>query len=315
LGAAEQIVEYLPVDLGAFEKAVRQVPFDVYLRISDGHYAHVFSRTTGLDYQRLAQYRLRGITELYVRSEDRALYEAFIERKPEVLLLSPELARGEKIALLLNLTEQAITEVFKGIKVSGSEMERTQSTLKSYVQVLSDDPSSLALLIKLASHGSYLYYHSVAVSVFTLLLGKSTLMTGMQLERLGMGAFLHDIGLTEHAVGGEFFDERALKHLDHPREGLKFIEGIAGLSEEVCFVIYQHHEKIDGSGFPNRLNRHAIFLPALLVGACDAFALELGLRKHEGSGAASGALTALKAQGGYDVETLKLIEKVFMPRK
>ena len=61
---------FTAVDIQSFRTATRDISFDVYLKLSDDNIAHVFSRMTGLDYKRLAQYVFKGVQDLYVRNED-----------------------------------------------------------------------------------------------------------------------------------------------------------------------------------------------------------------------------------------------------
>ncbi len=47
---------FIGVDILTFRNATRDISFDVFLKLGDNNFAHVFSRSTGLDYKRLAQY-------------------------------------------------------------------------------------------------------------------------------------------------------------------------------------------------------------------------------------------------------------------
>ena len=72
--------QYVAVEIGSFRTATRDISFDVFLKLGDDNYAHVFSRTTGLDYKRLAQYIQKGVKQLFIKTEDVVAYKAFISR-------------------------------------------------------------------------------------------------------------------------------------------------------------------------------------------------------------------------------------------
>src|SRR4051812_17332981 len=77
------------VDIQTFRSATRDINFDVYLKLSEENYAHVFSRATGLDYKRLAQYVQKGVQQLHVKSEDFEAYKAFISRPADTIFNDP----------------------------------------------------------------------------------------------------------------------------------------------------------------------------------------------------------------------------------
>src|SRR5436309_2555842 len=105
------------VDIQTFRTATRNIDFDVYLKVSEDNVVHVFSRTTGLDYKRLAQYIQKGVKRLYVHPDDFVSYQNFVNRPAEVIFSDPSTSQEKKIATLLNMTEQNMAELFNQVKV------------------------------------------------------------------------------------------------------------------------------------------------------------------------------------------------------
>ena len=66
-------VSYLHVPITVFQNSVREIGFDVFLALSDQNLAHIFSRSTGVDYKRVASYAQKGVSTLLVKAADRAL--------------------------------------------------------------------------------------------------------------------------------------------------------------------------------------------------------------------------------------------------
>src|SRR5689334_18763246 len=102
----------MAVDIQTFRNAIRDITFDVFLKLAENNYAHVFSKTTGLDYKRLAHYISKGVTKLYIRPEDEVAYKAFIEKTADSIFKDPNVSQERKIASLLNMTEQNMAELF-----------------------------------------------------------------------------------------------------------------------------------------------------------------------------------------------------------
>ena len=120
--------------------------------------------------------------------------------------------------------------------------------------------------------------HSTDVCVLSLIVAQE--MSGIQMdqEELGIGALLHDAGYLRlprnlyrkaRDLGGH---ERSLMQ-QHPQLAATVIaQGSAGaLPEQVRRIIAEHHERMDGSGFPQGLSRDALLMAGQLVGLVDAY--------------------------------------------
>ena len=136
-GRTDQSSESLiAVDILSFRKATRDINFDVYLKVSEHNIAHVFSRTTGLDYKRLAQYVQRGVRELYIRPHDHDAYKQFIARPAESIFQDPNTPQERKIATLINMTEQNMAEIFSQFTIEKDTADTTRKLVKNYVEIM-----------------------------------------------------------------------------------------------------------------------------------------------------------------------------------
>ncbi len=134
--------------------------------------------------------------------------------------------------------------------------------------------------------------HALNVTVISLLMGRIFGLSRPEMQDLGVGALLHDIGKLE-------LDERA-QHADgltSPSELQRYQEHVAfgivqgcnmGLSPGALAVLAQHHEMADGSGFPRRLAQGQISLGARIVALvnrydnlCNPRQAALALTPHE----------------------------------
>lgn len=117
--------------------------------------------------------------------------------------------------------------------------------------------------------------HSDRVVGYSLTLGKKMGLNSNDLIGLEQGALLHDIGKVgvPDAVllkPGSLTTDEWVRMRQHVADGLKIIEGVEFLSE-ARFVVGQHHEKYDGSGYPNKLRGSAIHIHARIFAVADAF--------------------------------------------
>ena len=117
--------------------------------------------------------------------------------------------------------------------------------------------------------------HSDRVVAYSMALGRKMGLSSNDLLSLEQGALLHDIGKigVPDAVllkPGSLTTEEWVKMREHVGHGLRIIKGVEFL-RGARFVIGQHHEKYDGSGYPNRLRGDAIHVHARIFAVADAF--------------------------------------------
>ena len=113
--------------------------------------------------------------------------------------------------------------------------------------------------MKLSKHDYYTYNHSVNVSVYSIALCKKVYGDDRKLLiQAGMGGLLHDLG--KRAVPTAIINKPG--KLDaaeweeikkHPEHGYTLLQKVATIPEESKRIVYEHHENIDGSGYPRKL--------------------------------------------------------------
>ena len=131
-------------------------------------------------------------------------------------------------------------------------------------------------LINLSDANFSLYNHALNVAVLALSLGRAVNMEGEDLKQLGLGALLHDIG--KAAVPGHILhktgkltasEEKILQ--SHPILGTRMGQRIKTLPRLTVSAIEQHHEMLDGSGFPGRLKAADIGLAGRIVAVVNLY--------------------------------------------
>ena len=122
----------------------------------------------------------------------------------------------------------------------------------------------------------YTHHHSKNVADFSVLFAKEVYnFDQARLNRLKMASQLHDIGkiaipLDILSKKEKLTDEEFQTLRTHPQEGLKLMSGINELEEIIELGAY-HHEKWDGSGYPDGLKGENIPMEARIIGLWDAF--------------------------------------------
>lgn len=123
--------------------------------------------------------------------------------------------------------------------------------------------------------GDDVYFHSLNVTVLSLILAKSLGMKEEECKHLGMGAVFHDIGKVEipntilMKVDPLTKSEQTFFEM-HCEYGLD-IAGKAGFSKQAAAIVMQHHECVDGSGYPGKLKADKISALAKLVSIVNVY--------------------------------------------
>lgn len=148
--------------------------------------------------------------------------------------------------------------------------------ISAMIQDILSDPKVISNLSDLRSYDGYTFGHSVNVAALSLLIGYDLGLTNDQLRVLGLGALLHDIGKIGIPAEtlrqrGPLSDEQWFSIREHPRLGFEILRHYYGFNLAIAHIAYQHHERLDGSGYPRGLQGHAIHRYARIVAVVDMF--------------------------------------------
>jgi len=117
--------------------------------------------------------------------------------------------------------------------------------------------------------------HNYRVSIYSIKLAQSLDLEKEQIKKLIIGSFLHDvgkIGITDNILlkNGKLTNEEFKLMKEHVNKGVELVKGNSWLEQGVD-VIYSHHEKYDGTGYPNSLKKDEIPLIARVFSIADVF--------------------------------------------
>ncbi len=146
--------------------------------------------------------------------------------------------------------------------------------------LLESGNQELLALADRSTPDNYLPAHAVNVTIFSLRLGMAVSLPPEDLSLLGLGAFLHDLGMTAClplALKAALLtdEERALVR-NHPRESQKLLAAhFPGLPHDTRArlqdIVGQVHERAEGTGYPEGRRSDDIHRLAKIIGACDVY--------------------------------------------
>lgn len=142
-------------------------------------------------------------------------------------------------------------------------------------KLLSDDNVTLHLMNG-KNEFEDIYFHSLNVSILAMMIAKSKGLSPQEIKEIAFGALFHDIGKIKIPTAilrkQTPLTEPEKNYLNlHPKYGLDMAQAINGFPESAKNIIYQHHELLDGSGYPDGLKGDAIDEMAQIVALANAY--------------------------------------------
>lgn len=145
-----------------------------------------------------------------------------------------------------------------------------------YTELMTDVIGLIDDLSRLRGHNEYSYRHSLNVAIICGIIGKWSGYTGGILKDLILAGLLHDIG--KRFIPLEIIDKPgklSVKEMDiveeHSSQGYNLLKELAGISSEVKTGVFQHYERLDGSGYPLGLSNEKISIFARIIAIADMY--------------------------------------------
>lgn len=148
--------------------------------------------------------------------------------------------------------------------------------VESILSDLSSREDVMIMMMNINSTDHYLYRHSLNVCVYTLLLGKVHGYNNEALSVLGLGALLHDIGKTKIPASvllkpDKLTDHEFAQMKQHTEIGFQMLKNEPGVPLIAAHCALQHHERINGSGYPRGIREHEIHEYARWIAIADSY--------------------------------------------
>lgn len=175
----------------------------------------------------------------------------------------------ETIKRVKNLTRDLKTAPANAIRDAGELIETLTSAFD-------DDGDVLMNLVSLSDNDFSLYHHALNVTVLALTMGAARGVRGEELKYIGIGAMLHDIGkiLVPSQVTlkeGELSASEQAVLNTHPSLGAKMASRVGYLDGAIIEIIENHHEMLDGSGYPRGIKAPDISNAAQTVAIANLY--------------------------------------------
>lgn len=283
--------EFTSVKIDSFYKGNVTI-FDHYIRLSAHSYVKILHKGDQFDEARIKKYaKEKNIEYLYFKTKDRQTYISFVNDLVTKSLASAQDNTTERISALRNISEKLIEEIYvAGIKPE--LIEEGKKIAENMYRFIQRDKGIVELMKQYEDYDPPALAHLFLTSFFsTVICQNLEWSTQRTVENVALGALLHDIGKLKLPVSLRELEPTQMSKAQlelferHPLIGFEMLSNFSTISEPVRQIVYQHHELMNGEGFPNKLTGSKIYPLAKIVALANAFATHLTTHKvspHQG---------------------------------
>lgn len=215
--------------------------------------------------------------------------------------IEAEIKRAEEVYQITDATLELITrQVADGEKVN---LDRLGDAVENMVESAIANPDALLWVARIRAEDAATYAHGVKVAIYLLQLGRHLGFPPEQLANLGAIGLLLDLGKIKVdrdllLKQGKLTSSEFMRVKMHVELGLKTLDESGNVASDVREGIAQHHERLDGSGYPNGLAGPMISIYGRMAAVADSFAALTSMRPYAPPLPAYDALKVLYAQVG-----------------
>lgn len=252
------------------------LPADVYFQLSEDNFIVVGRKGTREQFKDLQFYeKLKNA--IYVKKIDLPHFSAMKILSAGEVMKDDRISTEQKTSVL----SQTLDSVFTNISHLGFNSEalgNSKFIANSVLKIVDDTPKLSSLMTIMSSISTDLMRHSMAVSIMSVLIAQARgWNSSSTLEKMALGALLHDIGLKEYPQ--EFLQKERVDYTSedleyyhqHSFRGVEILKTVENIPQEVMAIVLEHHENAIGQGFPRRLRDLRMHPYAKVVALADSF--------------------------------------------
>lgn len=188
-----------------------------------------------------------------------------------------DIKNDEKINKLKQITIARIPDIFNGIINCNTEsVNESLKIIDELAEYIVCEGNVNTNLYEINEYDNYTYIHCVDTSIMAIFLASSLNFNMDQLKDIGRGAILHDIGKLR--IAETIINKKSILSVQefneikkHPIYGYEMLLKAGIKDEYILKAVLQHHERIDGLGYPDHIKQDKITEFAKIISICDVF--------------------------------------------
>lgn len=195
----------------------------------------------------------------------------------------------------------------KDVCISNGQIESIQDIIEQMLELIYNSKDTLYVMTELMGTDMYTYNHSAEVAILSMLVAKSLGLNSQYIQKIGIGAIMHDIGKMK--IPNEVLNkiapltENEMENIkEHARLGYDLLKDSMTVSSLSRQIVLLHHEKLDGNGYPMKMEGENIPVHVRIVTICDIFNALVSNRSYREKMNVDMALETLRAEAVYQLD-------------
>ncbi len=262
--------EFTRIKLKSFAMGARTV-FDHYIKLGKSKYLKILHRGESFSINRIKKYSDKEIEYLYFKSSERAEYINYLNSLIKKSASKSSLKANTKLKMTKTGSELLVEEMYQ-TGLSPSLYKESKEMTEGVHSTLRDNPDIYLHIRNLISEDPNAYSKAYLTSLFSGMICIQIPWAGKITSNIvGQAAFLIDLGLlklppTERDLDPSVMKpEEVARYQNHPNLSLELIESYRFIPDTVRSVIKDHHEYVNGEGFPRGISGGQIYPLAKIV--------------------------------------------------
>ncbi|HVZ95031.1 MAG TPA: HD domain-containing phosphohydrolase [Phycisphaerales bacterium] len=268
---------YLPVKLERVP-APSLSNIAVYLRPEGDDKNFTLYRDSAHEFTEHVKERLiaSGVEFVYIPMAEQSKFRAQIEHQLVDSMADPAMVVSEKSTLLYETALEMVNDLLTDSDLA-AKSQRVERVSRAVTTLVMNEPSSFAHLFAASHHDFYTATHMVNVATWMVSLAYALGERDQnKLDEICQAGLLHDMGKlyvpeTILNKSGKLSDDEWAAIRKHPEEGYKHLQQFSEVSDLILKVTLQHHERMDGTGYPHGVKGEDIHPMARLCAVVDSF--------------------------------------------
>ncbi len=258
-----------------------------------------------------------GVRSVCVRNADVGFLLEAMQERARKLISNPATPVSEKAEVIKEMASMTVRVLFGATERDKENTEVACDLAKNTIAMFLKEEGVLNNLSQVLVSSSTLYDHSINVCLMSMVLGRRLKLEKSRLQNLGMGALLHDVGMAR--VSPEILnkttdltEEEREAIEQHPRLGHQLLSMAKNMPYDALNIVLNHHERMDGKGYPTGLSGTNIPTLARLVRVVDVYDAMTSPRPYRGAMPPTEAAVTLLNEVGSNLDHEIAVEFIRM---
>ena len=270
--------EFVQIEIDHFFSTSKNL-FDVYIKIGGGKYVKILHKGEEFDQSQIKKYKEeKNVEFLYFKKQDHKKYIRTLSEINRKVIQLDNVSSMTKYTM----TKHVTSEVLKSAWIEGINhglVDQASEVCDNILQMVTKEKKLHTLMRQMQEMNPAEYEHSFLVAFFSCAVAKQFEWNSpVTTQSLSMASMFHDLGLTkidpairEKKKSEMTKEEQAIYNM-HPQYSLELLENNPNISRTILQIIHQHHECIDGTGYPNNLSSNKILMLSQVLIFVNEFA-------------------------------------------